>query len=95
MLVPCGKQCFPPLCVEYKLPLQCLGCKNVCLCECVRKEFTWCQHEKKGAPIQAAKILPRNLSGIVMFRQLHCDKIHSFHSATSFLLVTIVSLMPN
>lgn len=30
-----------------------------------------------------------------MFRQLHCDKIHSFHSATSFLLVTIVSLMPN
>lgn len=95
MLVPCGKQCFPPLCVEYKLPLQCLGCKNVCLCECVRKEFTRCQHEKKGAPIQAAKILPRNLSGIVMFRQLHCDKIHSFHSATSFLLVTIVSLMPN
>lgn len=50
---------------------------------------------KEGAPIQAAKILPRNLSGIVMFRQLHCDKIHSFHSATSFLLVTIVSLMPN
>lgn len=30
-----------------------------------------------------------------MFRQLYCDKIHSFHSATSFLLVTIVSLMPN
>ena len=96
MLVPCGKQCPPPpLCVEYKLPLQCLGCKNVCLCKCVWKEFTSCQHEKKGPPIQAAKILPRNLSGIVMFQQLRCDKIHSFHSATSFLLVTIVSLMLN
>lgn len=67
--------------------------KNVSLRVCVWKESVsaW----KEGAPIQAAKILPRNLSGTVMFRQLHCDKIHSFHSATSFLLVTIVSLMPN
>lgn len=100
MLVPCGKQCFPPLCVECKLPLQWLGCRNVCLCVCaslwvcvegVYLVSAW----KEGAPIQAAKILQRNLSGIVMFRQLRCDKIHSFHSATSFLLVTIVSLMPN
>lgn len=65
-----------------------------CVSLCVERVYlvsAW----KEGAPIQAAKILPRNLSGIVMFRQLHCDKIHSFHSATSFLLVTIVSLMPN
>lgn len=50
---------------------------------------------KEEAPVKAAKIPQRNLSGIVMFRQLPCDKIHSFHSVTSFLLVTIVSLMPN
>lgn len=66
----------------------------MCVSVSVWKEFTlsaW----KEGAPIQAAKILPRNLSRIVMFRQLLCDKIHSFHSTTSFLLVTIVSLMLN
>lgn len=86
-------------CVEYKLPLQCLGCKKMCVCVCVSRWLcVWKELVsawKEGAPTQAAKILPRNLSGTVMFRQLHCDKIHSFHSATSFLLVTIVSLMPN
>lgn len=83
MLVPRGKQCTvnPPHC--------CLQ-KYVSMWVCVEK-CVW----KEGAHIETAKILQRNLFGIVMFRQLCCDKIHSFHSATSFLLVTIVSLMPS
>lgn len=51
--------------------------------------------KRKGAPVKGAKTLPRNLSETMMSRQLRCDKIHSFHSATRSLLVTIVSLMPN
>lgn len=56
-LCPVENNVFPSLCVECKLPLQCLGCKNVCLCVrvSVRKEFTWCQHEKKGPPSRQPK----------------------------------------
>ncbi len=96
MLVPLRKTTFfPPsaVSVEFKLPLgarplQSRGEEGVLVCHFVS---AW----KEGAPVKGAKAPQRNLSGIVMSRQLLSDKIHSFHSRTYGLLVTIVSLMLN
>lgn len=95
MLMPLRKTTFSSrISAEFKLPLgarrlQGRGVKRGDLgCHFVSG---W----KEGAPVKGAKAPQRNLSGIVMSRQLLSDKIHSFHSRTYGLLVTIVSLMLN
>lgn len=96
MLVPLRKTTFfftSAISVEFRLLLGARLCRagvwrGVLVCHFV---LAW----KEGAPVKGAKAPQRNLSGIVMSRQLFSDKIHSFHSRTYGLLVTIVSLILN